>query len=137
MEYRFKVSCSKNKLGDIRTFLKGVLNDHHVSEMEQNTIILAVDEVCANLIIHTHNCNPKEQLELKVFFINRRFTFEIIDHGIGFNIEKYKEPSLVDIVQQKKKGGIGLMLVKRIMDDVEFIKEDRKNVYRLHKTIIH
>ncbi len=136
MEYRFKVSCSKNRLGDIRQFIKKVLEKHKVSDLEKNTIVLAVDEVCANLIIHSHNCNPTEQLELRVNIINKNVTFDIIDKGVGFNIENYKEPSIVDIVRQKKKGGIGLMLVRRIMDDIEFIEGDKMNVYRLHKRLL-
>ncbi len=136
MEYRFKVSCSKNKLGEIREFIKQVLDTHKVPELEKNTIVLAVDEVCANLIIHSHNCNPREQLELKVDINGKNVTFDIIDKGIGFNIENYKEPSLNDIVKQKKKGGIGLMLVKRIMDEIEFIQGEQSNVYRLHKKLI-
>ena len=136
MEYKFKVSCSKNRLGDIRKFIKTVLEKHQVSDLEKNTIVLAVDEVCANLIIHSHNCNAHEQLELKVNIDNKNITFDIIDNGIGFNIENYKEPSIVDIVRQKRKGGIGLMLVKRIMDDVEFIEGDKMNVYRLHKRLL-
>lgn len=135
MVYKFKVSCSKNKLGEIRSFIKRVLDDHQVPEMEKNTIVLAVDEVCANLIIHSHNCNPREQLELKVNINGKSITFDIIDKGIGFNIENYKEPSLNEIVKQKKKGGIGLMLVKRIMDEIEFIEGDKINVYRLHKKL--
>ncbi len=136
MEYRFKASCSKNRLGDIRKFITSVLEKHQVAELEKNTIVLAVDEVCANLIIHSHNCNPREQLELKVNIINKNITFDIIDKGVGFNIEDYKEPRIVDIVKQKKKGGIGLMLVKRIMDNIEFIEGDNMNVYRLQKQLL-
>jgi serine/threonine-protein kinase RsbW len=62
-------------------------------------------------------------------------TFYIIDHGDGFNIGDYEEPSISEIVRTKRKGGIGLMLVRRIMDDIEFIKEKQKNIYRLHKNI--
>lgn len=137
MEYNFKVSCSKNKLGEIRRFIKKVLKEHAIPDLELNTIVLAVDEVCANLIIHSHNCNPHEQLELKVDISKNKITFDIIDNGIGFNIEKYKEPSLFDIVKQKKKGGIGLMLVRRIMDDIEFIQGDKRNVYRLKKRLLY
>ncbi len=136
MEYRFKVSCSKNKLGEIREFLQQVLGENSIPEVTINTLVLAVDEVCANLIIHSHHCNPNEHIELKVSMNgNSEIIFDIIDNGVGFNICDYKEPSLSDIVRQKRKGGIGLMLVKRIMDEIELIKGEKKNVYRLHKKI--
>jgi len=136
MEYKFKVPCSKNKLGEIREFLQRVLSENSIPEVTVNTLILAVDEVCANLIIHSHKCNPEEHLELKVK-VDRssEITFDIIDRGDGFNIGDYKEPLISDIVKQKRKGGIGLMLVRRIMDEIELIEGEKKNVYRLHKKI--
>ena len=136
MEYKFKVPCSKSKLGEIREFLQRVLSENSIPEVTVNTLVLAVDEVCANLIIHSHNCDPNEQIELKVRVNGKsEITFDIIDHGDGFNIGEYEEPSISDIVKQKRKGGIGLMLVRRIMDQIEYIKGDKKNVYRLHKKI--
>ena len=136
MEYKFKVPCSKSKLGEIREFLQRVLSENSIPEITVNTLVLAVDEVCANLIIHSHNCNPNDQIELKVKVNGQsEITFDIIDHGDGFNIGNYKEPSISDIVKQKRKGGIGLMLVRRIMDEVELIEGKKGNVYRLHKKI--
>ena len=136
MEYKFKVPCSKSKLGEIREFLQRVLSENSIPEVTVNTLVLAVDEVCANLIIHSHNCNPDEQIELKVNVNGQsEITFDIIDHGDGFNIGNYEEPSISDIVKQKRKGGIGLMLVRRIMDEIELIEGKKGNVYRLHKKI--
>jgi len=136
MDYKFKVPCSKSKLGEIREFLQRVLSENSIPEVTVNTLVLAVDEVCANLIIHSHNCNPEDHLELRVKVKGQsEITFEIIDRGDGFNIANYKEPLISDIVKQKRKGGIGLMLVRRIMDEIELIEGKNKNVYRLHKKI--
>ena len=136
MVYKFKVPCSKSKLGEIREFLQRVLSENSIPEVTVNTLVLAVDEVCANLIIHSHNCNPKDHLELNVKVDGKtEITFDIIDRGDGFNIANYKEPLISDIVKQKRKGGIGLMLVRRIMDEIELIEGKNKNVYRLHKKI--
>ena len=136
MEYNFKVPCSKNRLGDIREFLERVLSENNVPEVTMGSLVLAVDEVCANLIIHSHNCNEKEHIELKVDVSkNDGVTFYIIDHGDSFNISDYEEPSISEIVRTKRKGGMGLMLVRRIMDDIELIQKKHKNIYRLHKNI--
>ncbi len=134
MEYKIKIPCRKERLVEIREFLNNILAQHHIPDFEMNTLVLAVDEVCANLIIHTHACNPKESIELKVDVKDgSEVVFEITDNGIGFNIGDYKEPSLLEIVKQKRKGGIGLMLVKRIMDEIELVKGKQKNTYRLYK----
>jgi len=134
MEYNFETSCSKTKLADIRSFVRSVLKEHQIADVDINSMVLAVEEVVANLIIHSHNCNPREIIKLNILIEkNQGITFKIIDKGVGFNISEYKEPSINEIIRQKKKGGIGLILVKRIMDDVEYINNSSHNVYRLYK----
>lgn len=135
MNYRYQVKCKKNKLKEIREFVTGVLQSYALTEIEINKMVLAVDEVCANLIIHSYNCDPKETIELSIDVENDCITFEIIDRGLGFNICNYKEPSLTEVVKEKKKGGIGLMLVRRIMDDIEFRRETGQSVCKLSKKI--
>lgn len=136
MNYNYKVPCSKEKLQDIRGFVNQVLGQYDLPELEINKLVLAVDEVCANLIIHSHNCNEDEFIELLISVkTNEGITFEIMDQGIGFNICNYDEPCINEIVRKKKKGGIGLILVKRIMDDIQFSKTPDQNICRLFKKI--
>ena len=136
MKYSFKVSCTKNKLRLIRDFIGKTLQKHDLPEIEINMLVLAVDEVCANLMIHSHGCNPDDFIELKVKVQDKQsVTFDIVDKGEGFNILKYSEPTLTEIVKNKKKGGMGLMLVRRIMDDIEFRPSKNYNTYRLYKKI--
>ncbi|HBH23688.1 MAG TPA: anti-sigma factor [Cytophagales bacterium] len=133
--YSHKISCKKEKLVEIRGFVHDVLKQMKLPDLEVNTMVLAVDEVCANLIIHSHQCNPKDHLELRITPSSKTVTFEIVDYGMGFNIDKYEEPKLHDIVKSRRKGGIGLMLVRRIMDKVEYIKGSNHNIYRLSKNL--
>jgi len=136
MQYNYTTPCSKKNLADIRSFISRILNNHINSEIEVYHMVLAVDEVCANLMIHSHKCNPKESIELFIDVKNHEVIFEIKDTGNGFNIKNYHEPTINEIIVEKKKGGLGLMLVKRIMDKVEFIKNEKSNICRLKKKII-
>jgi len=139
MNYSFKVPCCKDKLQSIRDFVANILIHYNLSEVEAHQLVLAVDEVCANLMIHSHNCNPDESIELIIRVEEGEgITFEIRDEGVGFNLAEYKEPKLEDIIGTGKKGGVGLMLVKRIMDHIEFdcCAKKRHNVYRLRKSIV-
>ncbi|MEQ6118903.1 ATP-binding protein [Reichenbachiella sp. MALMAid0571] len=132
--HKFKTSCKREKLREIREFISNALKEIGFSENEAHKVILAVDEVCANLIIHSNKCNPTENLEIYVEDNKQGVvTFDIVDYGIGFNYSNYKEPNLEEIVRKRKKGGLGIMLVKSIMDSVEFSQEKNKNVCRLMK----
>lgn len=133
MQYNYKVPCSKKNLVDIRDFINKALKNHFDSEMDIHSMVLAVDEVCANLMIHSHKCNPKDSLELFVDVKKQEVIFEIKDTGNGFNFKDYREPTIQEIISEKKKGGIGLLLVKRIMDKIEFIQNKNSNICRLRK----
>ncbi len=136
MKYSYKVPCKKEKLRDIRGFVKDILDKHGLSEIDSSTLVLAIDEVCANLIIHAHNCNSKEIIELQVNITpNDGIIFDIIDKAEIFDIGKYEEPKLEDIIKKQRKGGLGLILVRRIMDDIQIIHESSKNICRMTKKI--
>ena len=135
MKYQLSISCSKDELRNIRKFLEDIMQKHDVDETEANAMILAVDEVCANLIIHAHDCNPMETIDLEVTVKKGRdFTFDIIDNVKVFDISKYKEPTLNELIQARKKGGVGLILVRRIMDNIQLITRDGLSIYRLQKS---
>lgn len=132
--HQFKTNCKRERLKEIRHFVAEVLTDIGLSEIDAHKVILAVDEVCANLIIHSNKCNPSECLELFIEDHGKEgVLFEIIDYGIGFNYNNYKEPNLEEIIRKRKKGGLGIMLVKNIMDTVEFKNEENKNICRMIK----
>jgi len=133
MKFNLKVYCEKTRLKDIREFITEKLKAYVHDDLEINQMVLAVDEICANLIIHSNYCNAKEAINLEVLVEKDGVTFEISDEGERFDISSYKEPSLEEVVQTKKKGGIGLMLVRRIMDTVEFVNKEEKNTCILRK----
>lgn len=138
MNYNYKVPCSKNQLQYIRNFIHQTLDKFIISDTDKCQLVLAVDEVCTNLMIHSHNCNPKESIELIISIEDHHgITFEIQDQGKAFNILEYIEPKLDEIVRARRKGGLGIILVKRIMDQIEFNHDPKnnRNICKLYKKI--
>lgn len=136
MKHRIIIPCKKEKLESVRVFVQNQLDEFGLSEIESHKLVLAIDEVCANMIIHSNNCDPNESLELEVKFKkDQNIIFIIRDRGVSFDINAYKEPSMKDIISSKRKGGLGLMLVKRIMDEIEFTTENNYNICRLTKKL--
>lgn len=136
MIHKLKANCSKKQLREIRAFVEKVLKSHAMSDIEAYQLVLAVDEICANLIIHSHQCNADESFEVCINYKdNKEIIFEIVDDGKAFALNQYSEPNLKEIIHKKKKGGLGLMLVQRIMDKIEFHKRNNKNICILCKKI--
>ena len=138
MIHCYQVNCHSDNLKYIREFVKVVLRDLHLSETETNQLVLAVDEVCTNIIFHSADNNPNRTLEVNIIENFDVLEFEIIDQYCPeFNPTNYVRPSLQNIIQERRKGGIGLILVRNIMDEVEVSHENSQSIWRLRKAIRH
>ncbi len=135
MSEKITIGCSKNELVKIRQFTSDALEVRNVPDLQAHKLVLAVDEVCANLIIHANDCNPENKIEFDIAFKTKQIIFTFRDKGVGFDINEYQSPSLEEIVSTRRQGGLGLMLVKRIMDKIEFSTEKNYNICRLIKII--
>ncbi|MEM7550622.1 MAG: ATP-binding protein [Bacteroidota bacterium] len=134
-EHKYKANCSKDQLRKIRAFVREVLQEYSVSEIRINELILAVDEVCANLIIHSCSCDPNYSIDLIIKKDSENIIFEFVNRGESFDILHYEEPKIEELIQSKRKGGLGLMLVNRIMDKIEHEQTKGSDIYRMYKAV--
>ncbi|EKB48389.1 ATP-binding protein [Cecembia lonarensis] len=128
-----KLYCDTQQLASLRDFLHNTLRQTGLNEIDIHQLILAVEEVCANMIIHSHSCDPETYINLRTQISEEEIVFEITDMGKGFNLLEYQEPEIAEVVKTKRKGGLGIMLVKKIMDKIEFESNGVKNTCRLIK----
>ncbi len=120
-------------MSQLRSFLQKTLEHVALSDIQKHQVTLAVEEVCANLIIHSHHCNPDSHIHLEVKDSNDGIIFEISDQGEAFNLNEYVTPDLQRVLTEKRKGGLGIILVKKIMDKIEFESNGGTNTCRLVK----
>lgn len=135
MNHSLRVSCSRSNLKTVRDFVADVLQQHQLPDILQNQIILAVDEIVANLIIHSNHEDATKHLDIRVEIADHEFRFEAEDDGQSFSPAEYKDPDLQEHIRTGKKGGVGIALVNRIMDHVEYTTEGTRNLCRLRKRL--
>lgn len=136
MSYHYNIGCSLSNLKGIREFVRDSLRPHRVPEVELSALVLALDEMCSNLMIHAHHCNPDHMLALTIEVpAPGQLVFEISDEGDVFDINQFDAPQLNSLVHEKRKGGLGIRLVRAIMDEVSYSTREGKNICRLVKYI--
>jgi serine/threonine-protein kinase RsbW len=135
MNNTIRVNCSKKNLKLIRDFVMKYLQERVLSDVLMNQMVLAVDEICANLIIHANHEDPSKHIELTIKEPVDAVQFEIKDNGEAFNRTNYRAPDIHEHIKIGKKGGVGIALVNRIMDKVEFTTTNGQNSCMLYKKI--
>ncbi len=135
MVERIKIACTTENLKEVRKFVNSTLLKLHVSENEINMIVLAVDEICANRIIHSNRSDKNNYLEVEISEKGEGVFFNITDTGDFYDNTTQADPDIHNLIKEKRKGGIGLMLVRKIMDSIEVKKEDPYTTYTLFKKL--
>lgn len=137
MQKKIEIAAQTEDLKDVRGFVLSFLSDVGLQKTTKHQIILAIDEVCANIIIHSDQANPKKSISLVLSFdaIKSELNVSIKNHGKSFDYKSYHEPVISQLIAQRKKGGIGLYLVRKIMDNIDFLTEGGLNITTLTKKI--
>lgn len=129
------ISCNLNNLQLVRDFVTDFLSPYALSDIVLNQIKLAIDEITANVIIHSNKKDDHKFVKLTITPMQDGFLFEITDKGTPFDASKYIDPKIEDLINRGIKGRVGLALVKLIMDNVEFFSHDGLNYCRLSKKV--
>ena len=114
------VKSTTDNLSQIRDFTKEAAMQCGFSEDVTGKIVLAVDEACTNIIKHAYKYSPQGNIIISVKFADSKFEISITDEGIHFNPESVPEPDIKEYYKQKKIGGLGMYLIKRLMDEVKY-----------------
>ena len=136
MKAYLRVRCNKEFLATIRDFVKSRLEDLDVKGQVSSQIVLAVDEACANCMIHQHQCDDFSTIEIAIYRDDETLYTEIKDTGKAFPINEYKPQGLQEIVRTRRKGGLGISLIHKIMDEIQIEEKRDHFIYRLGKHLV-
>jgi anti-sigma regulatory factor (Ser/Thr protein kinase) len=101
------------------------------SEEDTQFIILAVDEACANVIRHAYGGRSDGQIILSCAECEDGIQFLLQDHGAPGDSCAWPERSFDEV----RPGGLGLPLIRAVMDHVEFRRKDDGNELLLAKRL--
>ncbi len=119
-ENKLTVKSSTSNLIRIRKFINNKAKACGFTSKEIENIVLAVDEACTNIIEHSYHSKPDLNIEITVSFSNDTFRIKIIDYGETFEPNSIKELNLETYHKQRRVGGLGVYLMKTLMDEVNY-----------------
>lgn len=129
----------KNEIAEIQR-LKEVLVEygktHHINDQNLHDIKLSVEEAVSNIIFYGYEemKNPKEHhIEVRFELQNTTFELEIRDDAKPFNPLTVPEFDLDIPIEERETGGMGLHLMRTLMDELHYKRGQDKNVLLMRK----
>jgi serine/threonine-protein kinase RsbW len=135
-KFTLQVPSSTENLAMIREFVTAVGRQAQLDEIAITNLELAVDEACANVIEHAYGHDITKEVVVRAKFDDESLQISVIDEGLGFDPDKTPQESVEDLIKERKSGGLGIRLIKQLMDDVSYeIVPGQKNELHMTKKI--
>jgi len=91
-------------------------------------LTLSLDEIVSNVIRHGYSDTSDHVVEVRLSIHDGVVTSVIEDDGHPYDPRESPEPDLSMPVEQRGPGGLGIFLVRQMMDSIDYARRDGKNV---------
>ena len=121
-------------LDEIREFVGDIARAGGFADKDIYNIQLAADEAASNIIEHAYEGVSDGLLELSCGVKGNTITIILVDHGESFDPSEIPLPDLKADLSERKIGGLGIFLMRKLMDEVHYeVKPNKNNVLTMTK----
>mgnify|MGYP000888049952 FL=1 len=132
MEFRLK-----NELEEIRLLAEAIElwgEENGIPGKSLFQLNLALDELLTNTIIYGYPEGGEHEIRLRLVPEGEKeLLIEIRDDGLAFNPLEVKAPDLKQDIEERPIGGLGIHLVRQMLDEIEYRRENGHNVLLMKK----
>ena len=108
----------RSNIKEVESFLLKICEEKFIGQEEVDRIMIAVTEAVNNAMIHGNGLNPSKSVELLCECNNEQMEFVVRDEGDGFEPDTVPDPRMDSNLL--KEGGRGVLIIRCMMDAVEF-----------------
>ena len=98
-------------------------------------INLVLEEAVSNIIFYAFDDKKQHHIDITITMNNKKLTIQVVDGGKPFDPTKKTPPDTTLPAEEREIGGLGIFLMGKIMDELDYQRKDEKNILTLRKTI--
>lgn len=120
-------------LDDIREIIADVARENDFDEKEVYALQLAADEAASNIIEHAYEGVSDATFDLICGMDGDALVIIMRDRGAAFDMDSVKDPDLKADLSERQIGGLGVYLMRKLMDEVHYESARTGNVLTMIK----
>jgi anti-sigma regulatory factor (Ser/Thr protein kinase) len=128
----------KNKIDELRKLyelLDQIQAEWQIGQDIAFNVNLVFDELVSNAIYYSFDDGEEHDIEVILGNHDGKIVITIIYGGKEFNPLDAPEPDIDSSVEDRKIGGLGIYLVRNLMDSMEYKRENNQNIIVISKNI--
>lgn len=131
---RIKVRADLREVDRVLSLLRKALARWKIDEEDGFKIELSLYEICVNIILYAYP-ERRGALEIRFWAEANRFHIEVRDRGVPFDPRSLAPPDIRENIRTRKKGGLGVYLVRTLMDGFAYKRDKGVNILTVSKIL--
>jgi serine/threonine-protein kinase RsbW len=107
---------------------------HKISPKIIYQLSLSIDEILTNIMSYGYEEEDRE-IDVRISFKDNSVNIQFSDDGKAFNPTEFSPPDMDTDLEERELGGLGIHLVKSMMDSIDYKREKNKNILILTKKV--
>ena len=130
------VPAERSEFAVLQQWLQSIAAELNMQERIKKQLMISCDEIFTNIASYAYP-DGKGCVAVTIEFVSEIQCLRIIfsDSGAAFNPLEISEPDTGSALSERKIGGLGIFMVKKMMDSIEYCRQDGKNVLTLTKCL--
>ena len=125
--------CDINEIPRLTEFVQSVCHDAGFGDSAVQQLILAVEEAVVNIMNYAYEPDAKGPVSLTAEAADNQITITIMDSGRPFDPTLVPQPDLTLDAEEREEGGLGIFMIRRNTDAMQYERRDGYNVLQLTK----
>jgi anti-sigma regulatory factor (Ser/Thr protein kinase) len=125
-----------NEIPALAEFIDTMVEEIALDPSLGMSLNLALEEAVTNVILYAYPEGTSGTVTITVEGAGDTLTFIISDKGVPFDPTQKEDADITLSAEERPIGGLGIFLVKQLMDDVRYEYTDGQNILTLKKTIV-
>lgn len=123
------------EIADLATQVEAFCAAHQIGDDIAHAVSLSLDELLTNTLSYGSEGVEQLQVEIVLSLDDAALITEIWDTGRAFDPSEVPDPDLESDVEDRPIGGLGVFLVREMMDDMQYRRVDGRNEVTLIKRL--
>jgi serine/threonine-protein kinase RsbW len=135
-ERRTAVPADAAQLAALSRFLREFWTDFNLPADAAPTFELALEEVFMNVVMHGSDSASIPKIEVSLSLTESALTLTVEDEGAPFDPLSLPAPDVTAKLEDRGVGGLGVFLVRQLMDSVTYRRHGTVNELRMNKSLM-
>ena len=125
----------KSEIAKLHDRLEGFLGGQDVPLRSIHDLQLALEEHLTNVISYGYNDDKAHQIRIRVCLNGSELKVAVEDDAVPFNPLDHPTPDFSMPIEERSVGGLGIHMMRKSLDAMEYHRADSKNILVMTKRI--